>query len=72
MPQLATVITDARLEQLRTQALIQTCADLGTSAMQATIDVAEALRELIQRRHGEFICPQCQIRQDGPKRVVEF
>lgn len=65
------MITDARLEQLRTQALFMSTHGLP-SRREAWDGVAEALRELIQRRRGEFICPQCQIRQDSLKQAVEF
>lgn len=64
------MITDARIEQLRTQARFM--ANGGQASAVAWADVAEALRELLDKRSSEFICTQCGLRKDGEKPLVEF
>lgn len=35
-------------------------------------DMEAAMRELQQRRSGEWICPGCYLRQSGPKQDAGF
>lgn len=61
--------TDGELIQLQSQAEFM-AVGFGTKEWRL---MAEAVKELRKRRSGEFICPQCQVRQDsGQPMPVEF
>lgn len=61
--------TDGDLIQLQSQAEFMAMG-FGTREWKL---MAEAVKELRQRRAGEFICPQCQLRVDSKQPAsVEF
>lgn len=59
-------ISDERLEQLRN------IAEFSAFKASAMYELELALRELQQRRSGQWICPGCHLRQDGPREDAGF
>jgi len=61
---------DAEMTERVSDEVLQELLGLDDSSL-STYCFQKVIRELIERRRGEYICPRCALRQEAKKDYVE-